>query len=402
MPKTTKTTTQNKTENGPPANKARVCAILLAAGLSTRFGSDKLQSEIDAVPLWLRSYKALLNSPSIHAVGIVTTEDKIAPVSKLAPEAIFVTPGGATRQQSAKAGIQAVPDDYDIVLIHDAARPFVTDQVIFNVVQGIKTDGAAYPVIPAVDTWRQVDPDTNSAILLDRSNLFAAQTPQGADRESLLKAHQNSTEEYTDDAALLAAAGFTPIAVPGDPQNIKITHQSDLQTLPNTPKNTTIFRTGLGYDIHSFSPDPTRPLWLGGVEFTDDKPGLEGHSDADALLHAVVDALLGAISAGDIGVHYPNSDPRWKDRPSIHFLAESSNLLRERGWTIVNIDATVIAERPKVMKRAGDIIQTIAAAAQIEPGQVSIKATTNEKLGSIGRAEGIAALAVATVKKSEV
>lgn len=381
-------------DNGSnPAAKQKVCAVLLAAGSSLRFGSDKLSADLQGVPLWLQSFRALLACPSIDAVGIVTSDSKLDEIKSLAPEALFVVPGGETRQQSSRLGVEAVPDDFSIVLIHDAARPFVSPQTVFNVVQGIKTDGAAYPAVPAVDTWRQITDDETT--LLDRTKLFAAQTPQGARRDLLLRAHQNATQEFTDEAALLAADGTPALMVPGDPANLKVTYPADLQ---NANPAASEIRVGLGYDIHSFSTDPDRPLWLGGIEFPDDKPGLEGHSDADALLHAVVDALLGALSLGDIGLHYPNTDPRWKSCASLVFLEETAVLLRSKNCHILNIDASVLAERPKIMPRRTEICSAIAKACGIDPKRVSVKATTNERLGAIGRGEGIAAFAVATIR----
>jgi 2-C-methyl-D-erythritol 4-phosphate cytidylyltransferase/2-C-methyl-D-erythritol 2,4-cyclodiphosphate synthase len=196
--------------------------------------------------------------------------------------------------------------------------------------------------------------------------------------------------------ALLEALGVHTTFVDGEDTNFKLTTPADLNKIPME------YRTGLGYDIHSFSTDPDRPLWLGGVEFPNDKPGLEGHSDADALLHAVVDSLLGAASLGDIGVHYPPTDPQWKNVSSLIFLQETGMILKEKGWSIVNIDSTVLAERPKVMARRQEICEAIARALDISPDRVSVKATTNEKLGAIGREEGIAAFATATLRRRQL
>lgn len=380
----------------PTPNTGKTFALLLAAGSSQRFGSNKLQEKVNQQPVWLQSFRALLSSPEIDAVGIVTSADQIAEISSLAPEASFVIAGGSTRQQSSLAGIQAVPVDFENVLIHDAARPFVSHLTIFHVVHGVKTTGAAYPALPATDTFRYIQ--SAKTELLNRDQLYSAQTPQGGKRTDFLRGHQAAKEkqlELTDDIALLELLGLNPQPVPGDPKNIKITYQSDLRPQAMSVE----IRTGLGYDIHSFSNDPERPLWLGGIEFENDKPGLEGHSDADALLHAVVDALLGAISAGDIGLHYPNTDPRWHNCPSLKFLEETAGLLTQQGWNITNIDATVVAERPKIMARKDEIIGAIANAVGIDPSRVSVKATTNEKLGAIGRSEGIAAFAIATVNR---
>lgn len=384
-------------ENNPVA-PPKVFAVLLAAGSSIRFGTDKLETETQGLPIWRRAFQALLQAPGVDAVGIVTSAAKLESLRIAAPEAAFVIAGGDTRQESSRLGVEAVPDEFGIVLVHDAARPFLTPQTVFNVINAVKTDGAAYPAIPAVDTWRHID-ENGRATLLDRSRMFAAQTPQGARRDVLLQAHRSASQTYTDEAELLAAAGVPATPVPGDPKNIKVTHPGDL-TPENTEGSIPEIRTGLGYDIHSFSTEPDRPLWLGGIEFPQDRPGLEGHSDADALLHAVTDALLGAINDGDIGLHYANTDPRWKNCPSSVFLQETARRLHAQNWHIVNIDASVLAERPRIMPRRMEIQSAIAEACGIDPARVSVKATTNEKLGAIGRSEGIAAFAVATVRRA--
>ena len=218
------------------------------------------------------------------------------------------------------------------------------------------------------------------------------QTPQAAHTDLLRRAHEAATTDVTDDMALLEAIGVHPTLVHGDPQNMKITTPADLLRLPSET------RTGMGYDVHSFSTDPSRVLMLGGVAFPD-HPALEGHSDADALLHAAVDALLGAAAMGDIGVHFPPSDEQWRGRASLHFLGHAAALLREGGWSVVNVDMTVIAESPKVMKRSAEVRETVASALGIEMDRVSLKATTNERMGFVGRGEGIAALAIATIRR---
>lgn len=362
----------------------RVFAILAASGGSSRFGADKLELDCSGEPVWLKSYRALAESRYIDAVGVVTQAQKVARVLAQAPGAAFVVTGGATRDESVRRGLEAVPEGYEFVLVHDAARPFLSDEVIGRVVEAIRRTGAAYPAVPVTDTVRL------DGGLLDRSRLLAAQTPQGA-RLDWLRAAMQSPSSLTDEAAYLQAAGRPVEPVAGDPANKKITYPGDTLMEQET-------RTGFGYDIHRFSNDPARPMWLGGVEFND-RPGLEGHSDADALLHAVVDALLGAASLGDIGVHYPPSDPQWKNCPSIRFLTETGILLSQAGWRISNIDATVVAERPRVMPRAAEIRQTIADALGIEVSRVSVKATTNEGLGAIGNSEGIAGYAVATIRR---
>lgn len=369
-----------------------VTAVLLAAGSSERFGRDKLEVQIGCKPAWLVSFEALYNHPEIDAVGIVVNSANLDDVKRLASGAAFVVKGGATRTESARIGVQSLPADTEVVLIHDAARPFVTAKVISDVIDGVREHGAAFPAVPVVDTVK-IEED-GAYRTLDRSRLVACQTPQGALKQHFEKAFAQDAES-TDDVTLLETIGIKAVAVEGDRANIKLTVPEDADHVRSEVET----RTGIGYDVHRFSDDPSRPLWLGGVHFAGEEPGLEGHSDADAVLHAVVDALLGAASLGDIGLLYPNTDPRWKDEPSSTFLKESSTLILEHGWNIVNIDISVLAERPKIMVRRDDIQSKIAELTGLSPERVSIKATTNEGLGAIGRGEGIAAFAVATVRR---
>lgn len=365
-------------------------AILLAAGSSQRYGKDKLWEPIAGMPVWLRSYNAL-KQPGIAGVGIVTSRERCEDCADLAGDALFVVEGGSSRQESCLLGLRALPPEATHVLIHDAARPWASPELIGQVREAMEQHGAAGPGIPVTDTIKQVT--EKGLVHLDRASLAAMQTPQGALVSWLLEAHAKSAgRELTDDLALLEAAGFPAVLVPGDPANRKVTHPGDLPMQTET-------RTGLGYDIHRFSDDLARPMWLGGVEF-DSRPGLEGHSDADALLHAVVDALLGAARLGDIGQLYRNTDDRWKDMRSTFFLQEAGRLVREQGWEIVFVDASVVAERPKVMARRDEICESIGGALGISPDRVSVKATTNEGLGAIGRSEGVAAFAVATLSRT--
>lgn len=366
----------------------RTIAVLLAAGSSERFGEDKLWIALDGAPLWLKSYLTLSHHPQIEAVGIVCAAGRVSEYSNLAPGAAFVVEGGSSRTQSARIGFEARPMWAEAVLFHDAARPFVSPQTVSRVVEAVEISGAAFPALGVTDTIKLRS--ESGFETLDRSKLVAVQTPQGARAEHFESAFARGIEA-TDDMALLEAVGIHAVAVDGESANIKVTTRSDLEL------RMTETRTGHGYDVHRFSTDPARPLWLGGVEF--EGPGLEGHSDADALLHAVVDSLLGAATLGDIGDHFPNTDPRWKDEPSATFLKESVRLLASDGWDVVNIDVSVIAERPRLSAKRDEIRKVIAELAGISPDRVSIKATTNEGLGSIGRGEGIAAFAVATIKR---
>ena len=362
-----------------------VVAAILCAGSGTRFGGDKLALSIHGKPVWRWSYDAYASHPLIDRTILVGSSSNLVELAQ-AGEAIL---GGATRQASARAALDAA-GDAAILVLHDGARPFVSAETITEVVEATRRDGAAAAAVPVTDTIKEVGP--NGLTTLDRSRLWAMQTPQAARVELLRRAHDVASSDATDDMALLEAIGVSPTLVNGDPLNMKITTPADLLRLPGET------RTGMGYDVHSFSEDPERVLMLGGVAFPDHR-ALEGHSDADALLHAATDALLGAAAMGDIGVHFPPSDERWRGMASLHFLGHAAALLREEGWTVVNLDMTVIAESPKVMKRSQEVRETVAGALGIEAGRVSLKATTNERMGFVGRGEGIAALAIATIRR---
>lgn len=361
----------------------KIGVIVVAAGSSQRFGTDKLSLNLAGKPVWRYSAEQFLSHPAVTSVVIVTS----LPISI---EGVQVVPGGATRQESVANGIAALPADTDYVLVHDAARPLISSDLINRVIAKLDKGLAVGPALAVTDTIRQ---EGNG--VLDRSTLHAIQTPQGATYADFIRA-QSAPGTYTDDLSALEAVGCAVRLVPGEPANMKLTTPQDWNMIQSFLTKET--RTGLGYDIHAFSSDPNRPLWLGGVEF-DSRPGLEGHSDADALLHAVVDAILGAACLGDIGLHYPNTDPRWHNAPSSLFLTETAQMVRDLGWKIVHVDATVLAERPKVLPKRLEICAKIAECLGIDADRISIKATTHERLGAIGREEGIAAMATATLER---
>jgi len=369
----------------------KVVAAILAAGRGTRFGADKVQALLGRKPVWRWAVDAYLSHPEVDGVLVVGATDTLPLFD--APGLYKVVPGGTTRQDSSWAALQAAPPSCETLLVHDAARPFVTPKIISDVLAGIRETGAAAAAVRVTDTIKQMV--EGGIATLDRSRLWAMQTPQGARVDLLRRAHEVATDSHTDDMALIEALGVHPRIVEGDPRNFKITHPEDLARARAMIGGAEM-RTGLGYDIHPFSDDPSRTLYLGGVAFPD-HPALDGHSDADVILHAATDALLGAAGLGDIGQHFPNTDPRWRGEPSLTFLRHAGTLLKEAGWRVVNLDMTAIAESPKIMKRADDIRAAVANALEIEVGRVSIKATTNERLGAIGRKEGIAAFATATI-----
>lgn len=375
---------------GQEHSSVRIAAAILAAGRGDRFGGEKTSLSLAGKPVWRWSFETYRDHPSIDDVFVVSAVDRIEALADEFTNVRFVA-GGTTRQLSAKAALDA-SGDADILLLHDAARPFVAASVIGAVIDAVLESGAAAAGCPVTDTIKQIT--SEGIVTLPRSQLVAMQTPQGARTDLLRQAHAAGIADMTDDMALLEAIGIHPSIVTGPASNFKITTADDYLRARTVAGGET--RTGIGYDVHPFSDDPARTLWLGGVDFPGHR-ALEGHSDADALLHAAVDALLGAAALADIGQHFPNTDPRWKGEPSLSFVRFAGALLVERGWRIVNLDLTCVAESPKIMKRAADIRAVISEALGISPDRISVKATTNERMGFVGRGEGIAALAVATI-----
>lgn len=362
-----------------------VFAVLLAAGESRRFdgaGNKLLQRLPGGRRVWEASFDALRNHPKVDGVGIVGSDESFAKAN-----ADFVVPGGATRCESSLIGVRQAPSGA-LVLVHDAARPWASQQLISTVIEGAKQSGACVPVVPVIDTLKSVE-DGVVGRTVDRSKLYCAQTPQAAIREPLLEA-LFASPDATDEASALEFAGITVAAVPGEPANKKVTTRGDL------PQGLLISSTGTGFDIHAFSADPNRKLMLGGVHFKGSR-GLEGHSDADVLLHALTDALLGAIGGGDIGVLFPNTDPANKNVDSMTFVRRARDLVCDAGGSIVSIDLTLLAEAPKLGEKRAEIRKRISQELGLSERRINIKATTMEGLGAIGRSEGIAAMAAATV-----
>ncbi|MEO7453796.1 MAG: 2-C-methyl-D-erythritol 2,4-cyclodiphosphate synthase [Fimbriimonadales bacterium] len=364
-----------------------VFAVLLAAGSSSRFGNgNKLLRKLPrGESVWRASYRALSSHPSIDSVGLVASPEILADAAGL-PLA-FAIGGGSERAGSSLAGIIAAPAG-SLVLVHDAARPFACAALIDRVIAAAKEHGAAIPVVPVSDTIKVVN-DSSIEKTLDRTNLFRAQTPQAASREDLIRALQENPSA-TDEASALEAIGVEVRAVAGVEANVKITTMSDLPNLVRTPT------VGFGFDIHAFSKDPGRKLMLGGVEFEGER-GLEGHSDADVVLHALTDALLGTVGCGDIGVLFPNTDPAFAGANSLNFLREAVELVGEEGGEIVSADITVLAENPKLGTNREKIRERISQELRLPKRRVNVKATTMEGMGAIGRNEGIAAMASVTV-----
>jgi 2-C-methyl-D-erythritol 4-phosphate cytidylyltransferase/2-C-methyl-D-erythritol 2,4-cyclodiphosphate synthase len=306
-------------------------------------------------------------------------------------------PGGAERQDSVRLGLEALAARQpDRVLIHDGARPFPDAALIDRVVDGLDRAPAAIPALPLGDTIKRAA-DGRVLETIDRSQLWRAQTPQGFHFDAILAAHrQMAGRMLTDDAAVAEAAGIAPLIVMGSEENLKVTTAEDLAAAERLlAARQADVRVGQGFDVHPFGPGDH--VMVCGVAIPHEVAPV-GHSDADVGLHALTDAVLGAIGAGDIGMHFPPSDPRWRGASSDRFLAYAATLVRERGGTIAAIDVTIICERPKIAPYRDRMIERVAEILEISIGRVSVKATTTERLGFTGRGEGIAAQAVATIR----
>lgn len=398
-------------------------AVIPAAGRARRFGSgeNKVWASLAGRAILEWTLSAFDAHPAISSVALVVSadeQDRAREIASAFPKVRAIVPGGETRAESVRNGLEALPPDIEIVLVHDAARPLVPADVIARVVAATVEVGAAVPGLPLSDTVKRMDGAGRVRATVPRSvtqegetlaGLTAVQTPQGARRDILRAAYARfdfGAGEPTDEASLVEALGAPVAVVPGDPANIKITRMEDIALAerllsgapPSASHNTGEIRTGFGYDVHAFAaPEAGRRLFLGGIAIPHDR-GLEGHSDADVLLHAVCDALLGALALGDIGILFPNTDPAYKDISSLQLLSIVGANVQEMGGEIVNIDATVLAEVPKLMPHRAAMQQAMAACLGLDPGRISVKATTSEKMGFVGRQEGIACWAVATVR----
>ena len=374
-------------------------ALVVSAGSGRRFGGPlpKQYMALAGMPILRRALLPFLHHPGIDAVRVVIHPDghdlyeaAVGGLKLLAP-----VHGGATRQDSVRLGLESLAVQAPRnVLIHDAARPFVDGPTIDRVLAALEKMPGAIPGVPVSDTLKRGVDDKVEATV-PRDGLWRAQTPQGFRYAEILAAHRRlAGTAYTDDAAVAEAVGLAVGLVPGSEDNFKVTTADDLVRAERffaRGEN----RIGTGFDVHGF--EAGDHVMLCGVRIPFDR-GLKGHSDADVGLHALTDALLGSIAAGDIGVHFPPSDPQWRGAPSDRFLKHAGDLVAVRGGTIVNVDITVMCERPRVSPHRAAMTQRIAAILEIDPGRVSIKGTTTERLGFLGREEGIGAQAVATVR----
>ena len=380
--------------------------ILVAAGMGSRMGAsvNKLLLEHDGRSLISYTLSHVLESRRLEELILVVKDEERTffeeILKTLSPKIpVKLAPGGKTRLESVRHGLDFLHADSEKVLVHDGARPFVDGATIDRAFDTLTAETPAVVVaIPCVDTIKEVEGNEISRTL-DRSRLHRAQTPQGALTPLLKRAMASLTSEegITDDASVLERAGVPVKVLPGKEDFFKVTTPGDWKRfIDMTEKKELPFRIGQGYDIHRY--DESRPLMLGGVRIAE-KGGLLGHSDADVLLHAIMDALLGAAGLRDIGYYFPDTDERFAGADSKKLLIHVKQLLEEEGYAIGNIDSTVIAEKPKLAPHISAMKESIAAALEISPSQVGVKATTNEKLGTIGRKEGMAAMASVLICK---
>ena len=382
-----------------------ISAVLVAAGSSTRMGFDKLSFDLGGETVLHRSIRAFDQCPQIGEIVLVAGKNR-AFVEQQAvgcTKPVQIVAGGATRAESAKNGVLAAHGE--LVAVHDAARPFVSPAVIAAVLEAAARCGAAAPAVPVKDTIKQAVPGDGKTVpeaclvhsTPDRSTLYAVQTPQCFDRTQYLAALQELDAEkarlVTDDCSLFELTGRSVQLTQGDYANLKITTREDLPR--PVQKEETRMRIGHGYDVHRLVEG--RKLILGGVEIPFEK-GLLGHSDAEVLAHAVMDAVLGAAARGDIGQHFPDNDPAYAGADSLELARHVAHILSEHGYRVENIDATILCQRPKLAPHIPAMRANLAAAFGLPVDAVSVKATTEEHLGFTGEGLGIAAHAVALIE----
>ncbi|HYD41973.1 MAG TPA: 2-C-methyl-D-erythritol 4-phosphate cytidylyltransferase [Anaeromyxobacter sp.] len=379
----------------------RVTAILAAGGSGQRARTAKQWLALGGETVLRRAARAMAACPEVDAlVAVVPPGEEERGAAELAGlgKPGRAVPGGAARADSVRNGLAAAADAA-IVLVHDAARPFATPALASRVARAAAEGGAALAAVAVTDTVKRQDGEAlRVAATLDRNQLWLAQTPQGFRRDVLFRAYERAgtaASSATDECLLVEQMGAPVTLVPGEPGNFKITGPDDVARA--RARVEAPVAVGVGYDTHRFAAG--RKLVLGGVEFEGD--GLLGHSDADACAHAIGDAILGAAGLGDLGRHFPDTDPQWKGVSSLVLLEEIARRAAERGFRVGNADVTLAARRPKIAPRAEEMRARLAGALGIAPGQVNVKATTGEGIGFVGRGEGIAAHAVVVLHRSE-
>lgn len=386
-------------------------ALIAAAGRGTRMGGGappgdgppKAYLRLGGRPLLAHAASAFLEAQGVDAVRAVIGADDRPLYDEAVGHLPLLAPvtGGETRQDSVRLGLESLVDDgYQTVLIHDCARPLVPVQLIARTIAGLKDHEGVLPAVPVTDSLKRAAGGTVSGAV-ERAGLYRAQTPQGFAFDRILAAHRAATAAgqtgLTDDIAVAEAAGVEVALVEGSEDNLKITTAADLARAERMLAQGAETRTGQGMDIHAFGAEGSGPVRLCGIDVPHGR-GLTGHSDADVALHAATDAILGALAEGDIGSHFPPSDPAWKDADSAVFLGHALGLLAGRAGVLVHLDLTVICETPKIAPHRAAMRARLAEILSLAPDRISVKATTSEGLGALGRGEGIAAQAIATIR----
>ena len=384
-----------------------VTAIIAAGGRGQRFGGARPKQliAIGGEPMLARSVRAFATHPTIGEVIVALPEDLVSdPPAYLRAPRVRVVAGGARRQDSVANAFRAASSASDVIVVHDAARPFASAGLIDRTIAAAADAGAAVAAVASRDTVKLAAERPSGAgydvgKTLPRETIFLAQTPQ-AFRRDVLRDALALAGDATDEAALAERAGHTVRIVEGEATNIKITTPDDLLVAeaicrPRSASPARTGRAGTGYDLHRLVEG--RPLVLGGVTIPSDRGAL-GHSDADVVCHAITDAILGALSLGDIGLHFPDSDPRWKGASSLDLLRRAAAMAADAGYEIGNVDVTVILERPKITAHVEAMRAGLAGALGLDPARVSVKGKTNEGVDAIGRGEAVAAQAIALVR----
>ena len=377
----------------------KTVALIVAAGQGSRAGGDvpKQYRTIAGKAVLAHAHEAIAGHGAIDAVFVVVADGQQHVARALLGDEVQVVAGADSRRGSVRAGLEAIDaaGGADIVLIHDAARPFLPAAVVDRLLEALADSEGAIPTLPVADTLVREDGGT-MADTVERAQLHRVQTPQAFRFATILAAHRawDEARDATDDAQILRASGHDVMLVQGDERLEKLTYRQDFARAEALLAPAYMTRVGMGYDVHRLAPG--EPLWLGGVLVPHDR-GLAGHSDADVALHAIVDAMLGALADGDIGSHFPPSDPQWRGAPSDRFLAYARDRVTARGGRIDHVDLTIICEAPKIGPHRDAMRARIAAILDVPIERVSVKATTTERLGFAGRREGIAAQAVATL-----
>jgi 2-C-methyl-D-erythritol 4-phosphate cytidylyltransferase/2-C-methyl-D-erythritol 2,4-cyclodiphosphate synthase len=379
--------------------------IVVAAGTGSRLGGSEPKAfvPVRGVPILERALRGVFDSvepaqvvvvvPASHLKAARTIAERVAGA---ASDSVSVVAGAATRQGSVASGLAALKPGVDTVLVHDAARALTPPALFDRVARAVRaTAGGVIPALPVTDTIKRVGVDAAVLGTVDRSDLVHVQTPQGFPAADLVAAYASATEEHTDDAALFAASGRTVTVVEGEARAFKITTPWDLRRAENVlGAQTAGLRTGMGIDVHAY--DEEAPLWLGGLYWTGE-PGLAGHSDGDAVLHAICDALLSGAGLGDLGSRFGTADPRFADAASEVFVRETLALVDGAGFAVVNVAVQIVATRPKIAPRRSELEAHLSA---LVGAPVTIGATTTDGLGFTGRGEGVAAIATALLSAS--